>query len=109
MKERREDEISKVVQSIINLYTQYNDVNSLYMKVTLTPDSVELLPLNKVSMGFTAASTSTPMMVTVTPPLHIGERQENNNYSEFTDRQQTYLHRKSVNIRLSDYEIINLM
>ena len=67
-------QISKVVQLLINVYTQYNDVNSLYKKVhvPLTPDLVKLLLLNKVSMGSTAASTSTPMMVTVTPPLHIG-------------------------------------
>ena len=75
-KQRREDEISKVVQLLMYVYTQSNDVNSLYKKVPLTPELSELLPLNKVSMGSTAASTSTPMMVTVTPPLCIGERRE---------------------------------
>ena len=41
--------------------------------IRLTPFPAELFPLNKVSMGSMAASTSTPMMVTFTPPLHIGE------------------------------------
>ena len=45
--------------------------NSIYIQECLTPFPAELLPLNKVSMGSTAAST--PMMVTFTPPLHIGE------------------------------------
>ena len=40
---------------------------------SLTPLPVELLPLNKVSMGCTAASTLTPVMVTVTPPLWTDE------------------------------------
>ena len=60
----------------INLYTVHTYILGLNKAIQecLTPDLAELLPLNKVSMGFTAVSTSTPMMVTVTPPLHIGER-----------------------------------